>query len=263
MGQVNIVVLASIMLSIHSYHCKKSYLSAGLLLSPAVMIKAIPLLLIPLFTGREKTKAIIGLCFGITTLAAVSYIIDGSDSWQNYCRFLITPASKSAIFTHLDISAIWNFSIAAFFSRITNGNSALAIFLSVIADLALYAVILYHSFRYGNEKNRLLLLLPFLISMIIMSPITYLHHIIYIFPGVLYTLLFLIINPGRMPLNRILPVFAGLCILATIDFPLHYYLAPLTGSIKNLATSLNLYALLALYYINLMIFRQQTANQVA
>lgn len=94
-----------------------------------------------------------------------------------------------------------------------------------------------------------LLVLPYLIFMIIASPLTYLHHVVLIYPGLLITA-WLIMPREKRGSYVLLAVMLGLAFIASTDFPLLYNRLQINGGILS---SVNLYALLILFILGLVL----------
>ena len=109
--------------------------------------------------------------------------------------------------------------------------------------------LVFQHYRLWRKGIGEFLLLPYLVLMIIGSPFTYLHHVIYIYPGILLTSWVILIR-GSRPCALLLICVIGLAVVASIDFPILYGRLGLESAVLR---SLNLYALLCLFVLGLIV----------
>src|SRR6202035_2483419 len=103
-----------------------------------------------------------------------------------------------------------------------------------------------------DERTAELMLLPFLVAMVVASPVAYLHHVIYLLPGLALSLgyAWTALAGWRRPAAVAVLLLAAAA--AGAPFPemyMHRGISPIGQGLPlglELLTSLNLYALLAL-----------------
>ncbi|HVT00963.1 MAG TPA: glycosyltransferase family 87 protein [Patescibacteria group bacterium] len=74
MGQINIIVLFLVVLSIYYLHHQK-YVFSGGIMGLAISLKLFPILIIPYFIIRKKTKVLAGMFFAMIALFSIAAII--------------------------------------------------------------------------------------------------------------------------------------------------------------------------------------------
>jgi alpha-1,2-mannosyltransferase len=248
-GQVNPIVVAFIIFATSS-HLKKNGAACGALLGAAALIKITPALLLLYFCADRSLRRQVLAGFGAALAAGfiATLPFGGFSSWLAFFEQLPRMSHTSNIPGLFPASWPANYALAGFFARLIGDGALLARALTYAAVLTLLAPILLQLWRAQRDPvARSLLLAPLSIVMVIGSPLAYAHHVLYLLPGALLQLAFAI-RSGQVKYVALL--VASFAIIST-DFPAIYYRFKF-GPMGNLyLTSLNLYGLLALYFISM------------
>ncbi len=251
-GQVNFLVLAFVTFSILLHARGNADLASGALLGAAALIKATPAILVLFLLLRGRFRAVLGFLAGIVGLSALSMLVGGIEPWRHYLEILPSLSHGQTIAGHMSPANLSNFSIAGFYARLWDPLEAERVLVySTLTILLLLGVVALEIFRARHEADSHLMLLPLLAVMIVASPLTFLHHVVYLFPGALYSLFFVWRSyPGR----ERWPVAGGILLLvglSSFDFESRYGALGL----PNEVASLNLFALFALYVVGIALHR--------
>ncbi|AUX26103.1 uncharacterized protein SOCEGT47_066620 [Sorangium cellulosum] len=253
MGQVNPLVLAFLCAALALSLSGKDAL-AGLALAVAAGIKITPVLLAIPWVLERRRRALAGLAAGLGALALISLPLGAAPAWLEFSRRLPRMSHGDTIPGLFNPGTTPNFSLAGFYTRLFASNIAAVKVASVITVLLLLGGALALGGRAASPSCSLRRLLPLLVTMVVASPFTYVHHVLYVFPAALFALDRATEKERRAEVGVIL----GLLSLATIDFPYVYerFKAPL----PPLLLSVNLYVLLALYALGMrMLWREAGA----
>ena len=249
MGQVNVLVLTLIVCSLVQSLDRNHDFSAGFLLAAAALIKVTPVVFLVYFLINGRHRVFYGFAAGLAVLVAPSVIISGGPTqWGHFLGYLGSMSYGHTVSGVIPTSSLPNFSVAGCMARLLSRADAIALstyLLLVLMGLAL----LWQHVRLIRKGNAELLILPYLIVMIVASPVAYLHHVVYAYPGVLIVAWMVFPNGNRRSCG-LLAVVVGLTFIASIDFPLYYNALHLNWVILR---SLNLYALLTLFFIGLFL----------
>jgi len=249
-GQVNILVLTFIVLSLYAYS-KKADIASGVFLSFAAVMKVTPVILLLYFIARRRYRAVLSCCACVLVLAAATLPLGAFDSWHRFFGFLPSMSYGAVIPGLFHPGAYPNFSIAGFFSRLFMDNSVAVTIASVSVIICLILILVFYVYRARNEMAAGLLLMSFLVLMIISAPLAYLHHVIYIFPGALLALSYVWMTFPRRKSMLIVSFLLLVLVLIGMDFPIYYDRLPLSVVGEKLFTSMNLYLLLVLFCFGL------------
>jgi alpha-1,2-mannosyltransferase len=257
MGQINILVLLLIVLSLHFARTGRDTLG-GVFLGVASLLKITPLVLLFWFVARGRYKVLLSCLLTIPGVAAITLVMGAFAAWKRFFAFLPAMSYGSGIPGLFPAGFFPNFSLAGFLSRLFPQRAAAVQIATVALLAALLAVFVWIVKTRRDEKVAELMLLPILVLMVISSPLTYVHHVLYVAPGLVLSLSFA--WAGLRGWRRAAAV-ASLLLAATaagIRFPelyWHWTLSPLEA---KLFTSLNLYALLVLMLIGLALALKPT-----
>jgi alpha-1,2-mannosyltransferase len=252
-GQVNFLVLTFISLSIFFNVRNKNFLS-GLLLSFAIMIKITPAFLLIYYLSRKNYKAIYGCITGLAILFLITLIAGKGELWLEFFKILPNAAYGKTIYGLFPSSAIWNFSVSGYLSRILGDNNffvqILTISIIIITSFALYSF--SKKIESAKAFNTLIL---YLITMVVLSPLAYVHHIIYLFPGALFLLAY-IYNSfiGKKRLFLGLGTFF-LLFMSSFDFPFYYNRFIHSDFLLKYFCSFNLFALISIFILAMIIYK--------
>lgn len=257
-GQINSFVLlltsASFFLSINT---KRDWL-AGAALGAATLIKVTPALLLVPFVVNKRWRVLGGFFAGVALLILVTFDIAGKDSWREFLAFLPNMGYARNVQGGFHPSIVANFSLAGFFMRLLPGEGVAIRLLTIIVVFVLLALVLYHHLKKGNERNELPFVLAYLIIMLIASPVTWRHHLILLFPGVVFILRQVWFeSAGRRKLMSVAAI-AVLTALLVVDFQAIYPFIPMPEELRPLLTSMNLWLLVLLLSLTLALQRNTT-----
>ena len=248
-GQVNPIIVAFILFATLA-HFNKNGVACGALLGIAASIKMTPALLLLYFCADRSLRrpVLAGFAASLAACFVATLPFGGYSAWLAFIDQVPRMSHGAFIPGLFPSSSPANFSLAGFFSRIVGDETLAMKVLTYAVILALLAPILLRLWRTRRDPTgRLLLLGPLSIVMVIGSPLAYAHHVLYLLPGAMLQLVFAI-RSGNVKYAAGLP--ALFAIVAT-DFPAYYYRFKLGPTANQLVTSMNLYALLALYFVGM------------
>ena len=245
-GQANVLVMLLILLALVQSFGRQAELSAGALLACAALIKFTPAYLLLYFACQRRWKVVVGFVLSAALLATPMLLIpSGRVAWRQFFEFLPSTGYGRTIAGLNPPLGPANFSVAGFFARLTT-NEQLVAGLTYVSLGLLVALIVAMHYRLRGATGERLLLLPHLIVMVVAAPYAYLHHVTFIYPGVLLTAYALWSLPARRG-ERPLVYFALATLLASILFPRLYGLTGLHYAFR----SFNLLGLAAMYLLGL------------
>jgi len=256
-GQVNIIVLTFMVLSLYFLFCKPKYYLSGFLLSIAFLIKVTPAILLLIMIKKEKRKCLYGFAGGACSLFLLSVAVNGIGSWKDFVNFLPHTSFGQTPPGLFHPKSIYNFSIAGFFSRLSENNPNLVSWLTTISIVVLIGIA---CFVFYKKKNMQLLMVPlFSIIMVIAAPYTYLHHCIFLFPGfvLLFSKIYLKLETTEKYFYSSI-LFFLLYIVGT-DCSM-FYQNNKSGLFLKIGTYMNLYGLLIMFTLILIFSLKVTDN---
>ena len=186
-GQVNILVLDLILLSLILLKKNRSYLSS-LLLCLAVLIKVYPVLFLFVFLFYKKYKYLVYTALNGLGILLLSIFLFGKTIWIEYVKSGLETFSgtKRSLFTLNYIANINNNSLKSFLLQLfPSGSPAVQSILSLLTPMLLMGFLL---FFLKAKKSLLRDHFSFGVSVILMSslfisPMTWRHHyVIMLFP---------------------------------------------------------------------------------
>ncbi|WP_437875770.1 glycosyltransferase family 87 protein [Sorangium sp. So ce513] len=246
MGQINPLVLlflcASLALSLSGKDTP-----AGLALAVAVGIKVTPILLALPWVIQRRFRALAGLAAGLAAVVLISLPFGAAPAWVEFLKRLPRMSYGSRIPGLFDPGTVVNFSVAGFYARLFGPDVAAIKAASTITVLLLLGGALALGGRAPSPARSLRALLPLLVTMVVASPFTYVHHVLYLFPAALYALDRAATRRRAVEMGALVVLLA----LASVDFP--YVYEQLKAPLPPLALSMNLYALLALYALGVVL----------
>jgi alpha-1,2-mannosyltransferase len=246
MGQVNLFVVGLLALFMH---CDRRGHQAvgGIALAVAALIKLTPLLLFGYLAARRRLRALSAAAGALAVLLSATLLFGALPSWKRFLAELPAMAHGRTILGLFPPSASPNFSIAGLLARAFGSHPKVVELGAPALSFLLVGVACVLAWRASGRLSEALALSTFLPAMIVISPLAYLHHVIYTFPAAMVLGAHLL-SEERSVRRDLLLVFAAACVaLAGIDFPLLYDGMHLGDLGKRFLTSINLYALLGLY----------------
>jgi alpha-1,2-mannosyltransferase len=245
-GQVNVLVAVLILLALLQSYAHRRDHAAGALLACAAFIKFTPAYLLLYFLCQRRWKVATGFVIAsVVLMSSMLALPGGYRAWLQFFEFLPSTGYGKTIAGLYPPLGPASFSVAGFWARLT-ANESLVATLTYASLIALVAGVLAMHFRLRDQKSARLLLLSHLIVMVVAAPYAYLHHVTFIYPGVLLTAYALWQLPQRRGTTAL--VLLSLCtLIASIYFPRLYSLASLHYAFR----SINLVGLLGLYCMGL------------
>lgn len=255
-GQINLLVLLNIALCFYASEVQKKPLLAGFFLAIATVIKITPIGLLVYFLFKKHFKVMLSFIIAIILINIPLFISDfGRQMWGAFFQQLYATLSGS-IPGLSNVIDFQNFALFEVCNRILGkGHNSTLLSLSILLSLGLYLA--QQSFKLRNSPQMILLLLPYLLVMIIISPVTYTHHLIYIFPGVL--LLCLSYHFSENSDKKHLWGFMLLAFISCLDFPFYFKGLSMHNS---LILSLNIYLLIGLFFYSLFLIQRICSTHI-
>lgn len=255
MGQVNILVMTFITLAFYLSQKGRNFW-AGILLSPAVLIKMTPLLLLPYFLARKKYRAVAGCLLGMGLFILMTLIFGAGAAWVKFLKVLPAFGHGKIIEGLGNPASFTNFSLAGVLSRFLLDQQPTVFFLTVGIIAALLIFLTFLAYRAQNDVQASSLILCFLVLMILASPWCFLHHVLYLLPGAVVTfscLQYRASGNSRRFLAVLLIVLLG---LVSVDFPVFYESFGVIKSLPRVGTSLNFVFLVFLMAYGIFLSRR-------
>jgi alpha-1,2-mannosyltransferase len=261
LGQVNIFLLGFILFSL-ILSWKKYYKLCAFFLSLSILIKVTPAILLFYFLIQKQYKIIAYTFIFSLLFFGLSIIIGGIEPWKWFFRFLPNMSYGTQIEGIEKLEHPVYLSLSSFFMRLIGKNQQVVSLLTYISAII---ALLFIYLQSRKIKNHELLLLPLLILMVIASPVTYLHHLIFLMPGLFVLLFYILYNFKNSERKLYLGIILLLTLLICIDFPTYYRSQVGIKLFMFIARasffSLNLFFLILLFifslYINSIVIRRQ------
>jgi len=236
MGQVNTFVIVPLTASI--ILARRRPYAAGVCLALAGLIKTSPFVLLVLFAAQRRWKAV-GATL-VTTIAGIVLTLPviGTRPWTRFFGLLDRMSHLVPIEGLFAFNAAPNFSFIGMSSRMTS-DVASARLIGIVMTVLMTVPVVMVSVR-GKKHDAKGVLLATLVLMLLASPLTYVHHVIFLFPAVVWLLL------DAIRRNHV--VYAVSLLVATttasFDFPL---IAMQAGTTRH--SLINFGALVTLYVL--------------
>lgn len=255
-GQINFLVLLFMVASLYCTIAKDNSMTAGAFLSMAACIKVMPALLLVPMIAKDKMRPLIGFSLGCITLIGISFVIGGRGMWSNFIEFLPSMAYARPVPGGFHPSIPANFSIAGFYMRVFPGEGITIRLLTMFTELGLFAFLLYQTLGRRHGSSTAPLMLPYLVLMTVAAPVAWLHHVVYILPGLAFTAQMIWFGLRGLPRALGLVLLCALVGLAGSDLSPVYRMIQPGESMRPFLISLNLYALLMLFFAGIFIARK-------
>ncbi|MFL6529631.1 MAG: glycosyltransferase family 87 protein [Chthoniobacterales bacterium] len=222
LGQVNLIVLPFLFLALAGMRSNATAWKIALPLSIAILLKTYPALLLVPLLFRRQFKAIALTCafFGVYT--AIAALVLPLDVWSTWFQYVLP---KGGYTNHEASAMLWNQNINAFVSRLLIGDPlaqaplpfpsvakpiATAFGLTVLGSTA------YFAFRSARRDGQRTMsdteIATFLLTIFLIAPLSWEHHLVYVLPAASVALCFLVERrtdwvPGVL-------IAAALCLIA-------------------------------------------------
>lgn len=256
-GQINFLVLLFLAISFFFFSRRADFV-AGAALALAVLIKVTPAVVLVFFLVEKRLDALRGFVLGLAAGVVVSLILGGVQPWLDFLHFLPNMGYAKNVAGGFHPAIIANFSLAGFFLRLFPGDAASVRLATIASVLILLAVLLFIHLQYRSERNEQVFALPYLIVMIVASPVAWLHHVIVLYPGMVFAVRHcLAMREWRGNLFAFL--LAALALLASLDYQPAYRALNIPEEVRPLLTSMNLIFLLLTFALSMWIVRNDRA----
>ncbi|RYZ09097.1 MAG: DUF2029 domain-containing protein [Myxococcales bacterium] len=188
LGQVNAVVLLFITLAVRAHLFGRSA-QAGLWLAPAILIKMTPAVLLLFFALRANRRTLLGCMACLAGMFAISLGVGAGPDWVSFVRHAPERTYGAAIPGLFSADTVWNFSPAGWLARLLPEHSVWVPRLSLLALAGACSVSTWLSLRARAPSSDCLALASLFPVLLLASPLTYLHHVVYILPALVIWLL--------------------------------------------------------------------------
>ena len=228
-GQINLLVLLMLCLSWWALKRHAHWLWVALPLSLAILLKAYPLVLLPLLVFRRRYGAAAAVVVLTALYALASWLVLPEGLWHDWLTN-IAPTGGYGLrpFNLFLPGAPWNHSLNGFFIFLgdraprAGGIDSMAVTraLTYLVCGAVAAATLWLSYvcsRLRGEGRWLdYEFALFLQMMFLVAPLSWEHHFVYVLPGAILSIRLLL--EGRLARGAAAVLFAALCVAAW-DFP--------------------------------------------
>lgn len=256
-GQVNVFVLLFMALSFHLYFRQRWDWLAGASLAVAALLKVTPAIFLMFFVVNKRFRAVWGFAGGLCVLVLASFDAGGKQHWLEFWHFLPNMGYARNVDGGFHPSIVANFSLAGFLMRVFVGEAPLVRLLTMVCAVLMFAALLFVHLKKGNERNEAGFVLPYLILMVIASPVTWLHHLVYLLPGLVFVLRDRWFRRHEKRGRWSLLVILALVVASSYNFQAMYPAMAIPEELRPFVTSLNLYTLLALFGVSLFLLRNR------
>jgi alpha-1,2-mannosyltransferase len=182
-GQVNLFVTALISLSLTA-HIRRKDAASGALLAVAGAMKVTPLLLLLPFVAARRGRAVVAAVLGCAGVFVLSVAAGAWPGWLAFWRLAPKLGHGARIPGLFAPDTLWNYSLAGFFARCFHSEAWVRGWTYGVL-LALLIPLVAVSYRARGKRALLLSFAPWLAWMTLASPLTYVHHMVFLFPGAL------------------------------------------------------------------------------
>jgi alpha-1,2-mannosyltransferase len=265
MGQVNAFVLVCMTVAILGLDRTTPgwEWSAGAALAMATLVKVTPVLLILLFVARKKRRSLGGFALALGAGVALSMAISGTEVWRQFTAFLPHMAYGRSIDGLFHPMSVANLSLSGFILRAAESAATPVRVVVVLVSALLVGSVLWAAFRPPRVAKLDGVLLAVLVTMVLISPYTWIHHLVFLYPGV-FLLLRSILVRVRAGHDRKLLLSVLVCVVGlTINFPHLYPSMGVPEVIRPVVTSMNFFFLLALFAVALRISLRPQRHLIA
>jgi alpha-1,2-mannosyltransferase len=269
-GQVNLIVMVQICLFWIWLREGKPPALTALPLALAIILKTYPAIFLPLLLIRRQYLAAAWALGYTVTVTLVSFVVLPHGTWGDWMNSVLPTGGYGKIPFYLFSPAIpWNQSLNGFTARlILNPDYALTVdsaparwVPTILAGLILGALV-WVSLRMNrrsrqNYRDEEIVLV--LLSLFLVAPLSWEHHLVFVLPAALLALKHLL--EGRLTVAVAIPVGLAICVLA---WPLTYVFQIRDEGALSLLISLKTYATVGLWvYFLVRLWRSRPVDQPA
>ncbi len=181
-GQINLVLTVMILADLTGHlRCGSRTLPRGILLGIAAAIKLIPLVFVAYLFVTRQTKAAWTAVWTFLACSAIAFAVAPRTSWSYWTHYA-TDASR--------VGGVWftsNQSLRGMLDRFS--HTALGAFVPTVVGLVVLIAGLAVARRAYRESSPFLGMLVAAVTGLLVSPITWAHHMVWIIPILLWLLL--------------------------------------------------------------------------
>lgn len=257
-GQINTLVLLLMSAFFFLSRYRTRDWSAGVVLAAATLVKVTPAMLVLPMLLEKRWNVLGGFVAGILALVLVSTAVAGMQPWRSFLEFLPAMGYARNVSGGFHPSIPANFSLAGFYMRLLPGEAVAIRLLTMGSVLLLLTAVVVSQRAQRNPSAGSFLLLAYLIVMVVASPVTWLHHLIYLVPGVVFVLRELLAMKNDSVRRWGIASVAILSLVLSGDFQRNSSLIPMSEDWRPVFTSMNLWFLLLMFGTALTLHRLVT-----
>lgn len=182
-GQVNILVVLLIVAALYAIRVHRQEIVGGGALGLAALVKLSPALLLPYFLVERQWNVMAGFAASLVGVGLMSFALV-PHQWQNFLGYLGQVGRGASIPGLFPLGATSNMAPASVWALLMGDESQARVAAHITALIVLAVVIGVHARRRRREKESSQILLSYLVAMILSVPYVYIHHVVYLYPGV-------------------------------------------------------------------------------
>jgi alpha-1,2-mannosyltransferase len=208
LGQVNLIVLFFICLFLAALKDGAPNWRIALPLSIAILLKTYPVLLLVPLLFRRRFRAVAFTCLFFGFFTAVAILVLPVDVWSSFITKVL-PAGGYAS-NQIGTAAPWNQSISGFVTRLLLENNFvktplphpyMAKPVATVLALIVMSLTVFSSFllsRQGDyQRNSNDEIATFLLMIYLIAPLSWDHHVVYIFPAAVSAIVLVVSGATR------------------------------------------------------------------
>ncbi len=206
LGQVNLVVLAFFIIAWFAYHRNSRPVLVALPLSLAVLIKTYPALFLLYFVIKRKFKIVIWVGVFLVLSLVATLIFLPANIWSDWFAFVLPSGGYARVAEQfINPTVPWNQSLNGFLSRLfiqTEWSEAIIqspiaarilTYLSAAFVILAVVVLSFLSSKIADSKKLLNLEFSiFLLTVFMVAPFSWEHHLVMVLPSVIFALYLLV-----------------------------------------------------------------------
>jgi Glycosyltransferase family 87 len=208
LGQVNLIVLFFICLSLAALKDGAPNWRIALPLSIAILLKTYPVLLLVPLLFRKRFRAVAFTCLFFGLFTAVAVLVLPVEVWSSYFTKVL-PAGGYAS-NQIGSAAPWNQSISGFVTRLLLENNFIKTPLSLpymakpvatVLALIVMSVTMFSSFHFSwrgdSQRSAADEIAAFLLMIYLIAPLSWDHHVVYVLPAAVLAIVLVISGATR------------------------------------------------------------------
>jgi hypothetical protein len=209
LGQINLIVLFLICLSLLALQEGSPPWRIAAPLSIAILLKTYPVFLLILFVARRRFRATALTLTFFGVFVAIAAVVIPPYVWSTWLTEVVPAASSTKymnfLFSHTPLDFTWNQSIEGVFKRLLGDTiwghpplswPALAAPLIKVSDALVIGITSFFAFRYYKRRRPVDGVADdtaaFLLMMYLVAPVSWDHHLVYILPAAVLALGFIL-----------------------------------------------------------------------